>query len=142
MRQSQSSPHDLLLRNVTALVVVLGDAPKEFCMLPSTDHVSKVLIMCDDNQLEIVLLPPRCHDSSQGICQASTVFCGSSRAGSRCVQQLEGLMTCGQLRKLQEHSQLVMLCVYVQANYTTFLYQIVCHNMHGLHHASFIMWHY
>jgi len=44
-------------------------------MLPSANHVRKILIVCDDNQLEVILLPPGCHEQLEGVPQAGTVFC-------------------------------------------------------------------
>lgn len=42
-----------------------------------TDEACKVLIVCDDDELEVVLLTPGSHHSPQGISQAGTVLCST-----------------------------------------------------------------
>jgi hypothetical protein len=39
-----------------------------------TYKVRKVLVVCDDNELEVVLLTPGRHHSTQRICKAGTVL--------------------------------------------------------------------
>jgi hypothetical protein len=40
-----------------------------------TDEVGKVLVVCDHNELEVVLFTPGSHHSTQRIRQARTVLC-------------------------------------------------------------------
>lgn len=48
-----------------------------------TDEVCKVLVVCDHNELEVVLLPPRRHHGTQRVSQAGTVLCEQDKGGGK-----------------------------------------------------------
>ena len=57
---------DVLALDVRVLVVVLRDPPVVIRVLALSEHLREVHVVRDDDELEVLLVPPRVHDVHQG----------------------------------------------------------------------------